>query len=59
MVTSLGWHDRAMSLLLFDTYTWLALTYGGAVWSLVLFPANGDLLVDWTAELGIFLPSVP
>ena len=43
-----------MRLLLFDTYTHSALTYGGAVWGLALLPADGDLSVDWTAELGVF-----
>ena len=43
-----------MCLLLFDTYTWSALTYGGAVWGPALLPADGDMSVDWTVELGVF-----
>ena len=32
---------------------WHSLT-GGAVWGPALLPADGDLSVDWTAELGVF-----
>ena len=53
-VTSLGWRDRATRLLLFDTYTRSVLTYGGVVWGPALLPADGDMSVDWTAELGVF-----
>ena len=53
-VTSLGWHDRATRLLLFDVYVRLTLLYGGAVWGPAFLPRSGDLSHDWMGSLGVF-----
>ena len=36
-----------------DKHTHSALTYGGVLWGPALLPADGDLSVDWMAELAI------
>ena len=49
-----GWRDRAIRLLLLDTYVKTCLLYGCAVWGSTVLSPDGDVRVDRTRAMGVF-----